>query len=62
VVIRLLNTLDVASRACNEVKGRCAKMWTRISGGQSNKLAMVASEKERRRSTIVGWWEIQHSM
>lgn len=55
MVIRLLSVLDVASRACNEVKGRCAKMWTRSSGGQSNKLAMAAPERERRRSTIVGW-------
>ena len=47
VEIRSFNALDVASRPRNEVKGRCANMWTRSSGGQSSKLAMVVSEKER---------------
>ena len=45
--IRLFNPLDVASNPRNEVKGRYAKMWRRSSGGKSNKLVMVVSEKER---------------
>ena len=45
--IRSFNVLDVASRLCNEAKGRYANMWRRSSGGQSNNLTMVASEKER---------------
>lgn len=45
--IRSLNALDVASRSCNDVKGRYANMWTRSSGGQSKMLTMVVSEKER---------------
>ena len=44
--IRLFNALDATSRPRSEVKGRYANMWTRSSGGQSNKLVMAVSEKE----------------
>ena len=40
---RLFNVLDVARRARNEAGGRYANMRTRSSGGQSNKVVMVAS-------------------
>lgn len=45
--MRSFNALDVTSRPRNEVKGRYANMWTRSSGGQSNKLVIVAWGKER---------------
>ena len=51
--MRSFNALDVTRRPRNEVKGRYANMWTRSSGGQSNKLVIVAWGKEGQRSRIL---------
>ena len=44
--MRSFSPLDVASRLCNEAKGRYANIWRRSSGGQSSNLAMMAFAEE----------------